>query len=177
MSRYLSRRTLLQGTTAAAASLALPGAAHAATRQDVQSGGLGLTRAEIEAIYGQGQPGQSYMVYTDPMFGAELHIGYEEDVADYMWLSLGNEQDWTGTLLEDAWYLVATLLPADARLRESYVMQETPGSMGQTEIVRFTSRLLDDVLGDRSSILASITSYPLEQGQVAMRGWIAVEQR
>ena len=70
-----------------------------------------------------------------------------------------------------------TLLPSDARIRENYAMQETPGSMGLTEITRLTSRWLDEVLDGRASILASVTSYPLDQGQVAMRGWIMVELR
>ena len=61
-----------------------------------QSGGIGLTMDEIEAIYGAGQPGQTYMVYTDPMFGVDLHIGHENQVADYVWLVLGDEQAFEG---------------------------------------------------------------------------------
>lgn len=177
MTQRLSRRTMVTAGTATAASLALPGALRASARQDVQSGGLGLTMDEIEAIYGPGQPGQSYMVYTDPMFGVDLHIGHENQVADYVWLVLGDEQTFEGVSLDDAWHLITSLLPTDARLRENYAMQETPGSMGLTEITRLTSRWLDEVLDDRSAILASVTSYPLEQGQVAMRGWIMVELR
>lgn len=176
MTHRLSRRTMITGATTAAAALHLSGAPRiSAARQDVQSGGLGLTMDEIEAIYGPGQPGQSFMVYTDPMYGVEMHIGHENRIADYVWLELGNEREWTGTLLDDAWHLISSLLPADARLRENYAMQETPGSMGLTEITRLTSRWLDEVLEGRSAILASVTSYPLEGGQVAMRGWMSVE--
>lgn len=178
MIQRLSRRTMIAGGTTAAAAIVLPGAMHAAAaRQDVESGGLGLTMDNIEAIYGPGQPGQSFMVYTHPTYGVDLHIGHQNSVVDYLWLVLGNEQEWTGTPLDDAWALVTSLLPSDARLRETYAMQETPGSMGGTEIARLTSRWLDEVLDGRASILASVTSYPLEGGQMAMRGWITVEQR
>lgn len=176
MTHSLSRRTVMQAATLVALAQPL-GRSSAATRQDVLSGGLGLTRAEIEAIYGQGQPGQSFMVYTDPTYGVDLHIGYEGDLVDYVWLSLGNEQAWTGTVLDDAWTLAQSLLPTDARLRESYAMQETPGSIGQTETMRFTSRWLDEAMDGRSSILVTITSYPLEEGMVATRGSIQLEQR
>lgn len=177
MIQRLSRRSMIAGGTATAVGVVLPGAARATARQDVQSGGIGLTMDEIEAVYGAGQPGQSYMVYTDPMFGVDLHIGHENQVADYVWLVLGDEQSFEGVSLDDAWHLITTLLPSDARLRENYAMQETPGSMGLTEITRLTSRWLDEVLDGRASILASVTSYPLDQGQVAMRGWIMVELR
>lgn len=177
MTQRLSRRTMIASGTVAASGLVLPGAMRAMVRQEVQSGGIGLTMAEIEGLYGPGQPGQSYMVYTDPMYGVELHIGHENQVADYVWLVLGDEQSFEGVSLDDAWHLIITLLPGDARLRENYAMQETPGSLGLTEITRLTSRWLDEVLDDRASILASVTSYPLDQGQVAMRGWIMVELR
>jgi hypothetical protein len=168
---------MITGASTAAAAFMLPSALRASRRQDAPSGGLGLTMTDIEAMYGPGQPGQSFMVYTDPMYGVDLHIGHENEIVDYVWLSLGNEQEWTGTLLDDAWDLINSLLPEDARLRENYAMQETPGSLGSVEIVRLTSRWLDEVLDGRAAILVSVTSYPLEQGQVAMRGWIAVEQR
>lgn len=178
MNQNLSRRSVITALSAATASLGLPVARGAtAIRQEVQSGGLGLTMDGIEAIYGPGQPGQSSMVYTDPMFGVDLHIGHEGGIVDYLWLALGDEQAWQGTILDDAWYLVASLLPTDARLRENYAMPETPGSLGLTEVTRLTSRWLDDVLEGRSSILASVTSYPIENDYVAMRGWIMVELR
>lgn len=178
MNQRLSRRTIIAGTAASVATLGMPAVSRAsAARQGVQSGGLGLTMDDIEAIYGPGEPGQSYMIFTDPMYGVDLHIGHEDGVVDYVWLVLGDERSFEGTLLDDAWYLVTSLLPTDARLRETYAMPETPGSMGFTEVARLTSRWLDEVLDDRASILASVTSYPLEQGQVAMRGWIMVEQR
>lgn len=178
MNLRLSRRTIIAGAAASALIPGVPAAVHASSvRQDVQSGGIGLTMDDIEAIYGPGEPGQSYMVFRDPMYGVDLHIGHEDQIVDYVWLVLGDERSFEGTLLEDAWYLVSSLLPTDARLRETYAMPETPGSMGFTEMIRLTSRWLDDVLDDRSSILASVTSYPLEEGQVAMRGWIMVEQR
>lgn len=175
MTRHLSRRTVLRAASIAA--IAHPVASRAAVQQNVSSGGLGLSRPGIEALYGQGQPGQSFMVYTEPAYGVDLHIGYEGDLVDYVWLSLGDEQAWTGTPLDDAWTLAASLLPSDARLRESYSMQETPGSMGQVETMRYTSRWLDETMDGRSSILVTITSYPLGAGPVATRGSIQLEQR
>lgn len=177
MNQRLSRRTMITGATATAAALALPTGVLAAARLGVGSGGLGLTMDDIEAVYGPGQPGQSFMVYTDPTYGVDLHFGQENGIVDYAWLALGDEQTWTGTLLEDAWQLVVSLLPSDAQLHETYAMPETPGSIGGTEMARLTSAWLSSALSGRASILASVTSYPIDGEQVAMRGWIMVEQR
>jgi hypothetical protein len=144
-----------------------------------ESAGMGLSEGEIEALYGPGSPGQSFMYYTEPVYDVELHIGYDNDAADYIWLTLGDEQSFTGLALEDARTLAASLLPSDARLRESYASPETPGSIAQLETARYTSRWLDEVLDGRSSILLTILSVPggNGSGMEALHGMIQVEQR
>jgi hypothetical protein len=177
MGKVMSRRSMVElATVAAVAGSARNGGVVMAQEQGV-SAGLGLTRAEVEALYGAGVAGQSFMIYTDPVYGVEMHIGYDEDVVDYLWLALGDEQTFMGTPLDDARDLVSKLLPNDARLREEYLSQDTPGSIAQIETARYTSRWLDEMLDGRSSILVSIMSVPGSNGMETMRGAIQVEQR
>lgn len=61
-------------------------------------------------------------------------------------------------------YVVRTASRVSAAL-----LEVQSGGMG------LTISWLDEVLDNRSAILASVTSYPLEGGQVAMRGWMSVE--
>lgn len=177
MSRRLSRRTMVGGAAAATYVGSGGRGRNVVAQGNVDSAGLGLTKVEIESLYGPGEAGQSFMIYTDPDYGVDMHIGYENDVADYIWLALGDEQTFTGTPAGNARDLVSKLLPNDVRLREEYASQDTPGSIAQVETARYTSRWLDEALDGRSSILVTILSIPGRNGMDALRGAIQVEQR
>jgi hypothetical protein len=178
MCAHLSRRSVLQGFSAVTLAGMAGSAQPALARQQGESSGLGLTREEFESIYGPGQAGQSFQFYRDPVYGAELHVGLDEGTVDYFWISMGDERTGDGLPIDDATSLVDTLLPGDARIRESYLMNESPGSLAQVEILRLTSRWLDDTLDGRSSILVTLLRSPDPSGgMVATRATIVVEQR
>jgi hypothetical protein len=179
MGARLSRRSVLHGL----ASLPVAGLAASASQAFAQlgkdSGGLGLTQAEWEAVFGPGQPGQSFLYYLDPATGAEMHVGYDNGVIDYYWISFGDSQLLTGIEVDLAMKLIDSLMPVDARLRETYVANESPGSLARVETWRMTSRWLDDQLDGRASYLVSLTVAPNPNGggDTAVRATAVVEER
>lgn len=179
MNASLTRRSLSRLLTGGSFLLAVgaPGRASAVMQSNrIASGGIGLTRQEFEQLYGPGEPGQSLMVYTDPLTGAAMHAGFDDgDVLDYVWVDFVGTATRFGALVEDATIVMNSLLPVDVRMREVFVSQETPGSIAQLRVIRWTSRSLGEILDDRRSILTTITELPDSGGAVASRLTIVVE--
>jgi hypothetical protein len=131
----------------------------------IASGGLGLSRSEWEAVFGAGEPGQSYMIYTYPTFGATMHVGVDTTVnttgiVDYFYIPLAETPVDTGLDRELTLSMIASLLPHDSRLRESFVRTETPGSLMMVTTELWSSRSLGLVLDGRRSILVRYTEGP-----------------
>jgi hypothetical protein len=130
-----------------------PGGQPASARQaepPLDSGGLGLPRAAIEANWGPGAgpfagPGHYfdiYEFYTYQLTGAIHHVAYQtignEQIARYVqidWLGDGV----TGPVLRD---VVARLIPADARLTDLYWAPPTPGGPLALVSYRYVSETL-----------------------------------
>jgi hypothetical protein len=108
-----------------------------------------------------------------------MHVGYDNGIIDYYWITFGDPQVLTGIEVELAMKLIDSLMPLDARLRETYVANESPGSLAWVETWRMTSRWLDEQLDGRASFLVALTAAPNPNGggDVAIRATITVEQR
>jgi hypothetical protein len=173
MKMSMSRRAMVAGSAVASIAGFAKRTEALALAAPATSAGLGLSRAEIESVYGAGVAGQSFMVYIDPVHGVDLHIGYDNDAVDYIWLSIGDEQTMTGLAMGQAGQLVMSLLPSDAQLQETYISQESPGSIAHLETTRYTSAWLGEILG-RDSVLVTILSVPGGSGMDAVRGGMQV---
>lgn len=100
MASRLSRRSVLHGFAALpVVGLASP-AASALAQQGVDSGGLGLSQADWEAVFGPGEPGQGFLYYMDPVTGAEMHVGYDDGIIGYYWITFGDPRMLTGIVVE-----------------------------------------------------------------------------
>ena len=103
-----------------------------------QSGGLGLTLEDWEAIYGPGIVGQTYLEYPlrDGTYYVSL-LGTNAAVASI-------ERRWddpAGVTLDEALAEAATLLPTDARLTELYPADSAFIGYG-TDVYRYRSQTL-----------------------------------
>ena len=160
-----SRRSVVQ--SAAIAGLALAPGRRVLARQagGIDSGGIGMTRPEWEAVFGPGEPGQSYMIYTYPTFSATMHVGVDTTVdaagiVDYFYIPLATTPVDNGLDRGLALSMIASLLPHDARQRETFVRNETPGSLMMVTTEIWTSRSLGKVLDGRRTMLVRYTEGP-----------------
>ena len=159
----MDRRRLLgrlAGGAAAAGSAGwwLPAAARGQRERGSQ--GIGLTRDEWEALHGRGEVGQSLVSYE----GGRYVVGFDGDVVTFVergWEDEGNVR------AEESVAEVLDLLPADARLTESYYLPATAGGPISLLAERYRSRGLGDALagnaGDRTdTILVLYQETPAE---------------
>jgi hypothetical protein len=105
------------------------------------------------------------MIYTYPTFGATMHVGVDSAVnpagiVDYFYIPLAETPVDTGLDRELTLSMIASLLPHDSRLRESFVQTETPGSLMMVTTELWSSRSLGLVLDGRRSILVRYTEGP-----------------
>ena len=127
-----------------------PLAAHAAAAPALASGALGLTRSEIEAMWGGGEgpfAGQGHYfdvhdLYTYQATGETYHIAYQQingiEIAVYV------QVDWLGDGVTQgvARETVAGLIPDDARLTDLYTAPPTPGGPIAFSVTRYASEAL-----------------------------------
>jgi len=113
----MNRRTVLSLAAAAAAVQSLPRVANAQTGS-FASGGLGLSITDWEEMFGQGEAGQTYMSFA--LDDGNFWIGTAGDnhAVDYI---ERNYADPNGVALADAQQEAVTLVPADARVLETFV--------------------------------------------------------
>jgi hypothetical protein len=124
-----------------------------------------MTRPEWEAVFGTGDPGQTYMIYTYPTFSATMHVGFDttthpDGVLDYFYIPLAETPVDPGLDGGLAQSMIASLLPHDARRREMFVRTETPGSLMMVTTEIWSSRSLGQVLAGRRSILVRYIEAP-----------------
>ena len=146
----LNRRTFL--ASAAAAMVARP--LLSAAQSGVTSGGIGLTLADVQSIYEELPPGQSFRNFAEPQTGTTLYIDFgETDLAENIWVS--------GELDEDsATDLIAWLCPDDVTLERRFEILASAGSLAFRVSMVFDSPFLAEFNPDRSRILASYVVAP-----------------
>ena len=133
----MNRRTVLSLAAATAATQALPRVATAQT-SIFESGGLGLPISDWEGRLGPGEAGQTYMSFalTDGNFW--VGVAGDNRAVDYI---ERNYADPNGVALADAQQEAATLLPADARVQETFVANYAQILHG-SQIDRYQSKTL-----------------------------------
>jgi hypothetical protein len=102
------------------------------------SGGLGLKLADWEAIYGSGQPGQTYLKYT--LDDGVYNVGVDGANGAIFFI----ERTWddpAGVPLDQAQAEAQRLIPSDAKLTEYYDAASAKILYG-TDVDRFSSRSL-----------------------------------
>ncbi|MGH2531115.1 MAG: hypothetical protein ACRDJW_02300 [Thermomicrobiales bacterium] len=141
--------------TAVLLAVAAAGAPAARANQagSLDSGALGLTRAEIEAQWGPGEqvdvPG--HPIYDEmyayagqsEIYYAWFVVANGEDVARYVEVAWGEE----GIPSQDARALAEGLLPADAEYTETYIAPPTPRGAIALETHRYVSESLGGAYG------------------------------
>ena len=128
-------------------------AASAAQTDDLDSGGIGLSRDAWEDAYGDGEVLQAIVQYESPEEGLPVYVGFEDDRIAHIEFRYSETQR-GGLLEEDAIDLVETALPADADLIEEYFLPATPEGPVPLLAQRWESDDLGDVtVGGRKSIL------------------------
>jgi hypothetical protein len=129
----------------AGALVVLPGVrdpSGAAARQGAfESGGIGLSRAEWEAVHGPGDVGQNYVTYE----GGRYYVQFVGDAVSF--IELGWE-DRGGVDAPDALAEVEALLPADAGFLETFLAPPTGGGLVGLTIDRYESEALPDRFPD-----------------------------
>jgi hypothetical protein len=133
----MNRRTVLSLAAATAATQTLPSVANAQT-DAFESGGLGLSIPDWETMLGQGEAGQTYMSFA--LDDGNFWVGAAGDshAVDYI---ERNYADPNGVPLADAQQEAVTLVPADARIQESFVANYAEILHG-SQIDRYQSKSL-----------------------------------
>jgi hypothetical protein len=107
---------------------------------EVVSAGIGLGRADWEAVHGLGVEGQNYVTYEDGRY----FVQFRGDVVSYL------EFGWPdpGVTFAEAEAVVLELIPSDARLAESFYAPPTGSGPIGLSMQRYTSRALVDLVPD-----------------------------
>ena len=126
---------------------------------DIETGGIGMSSPRWEAEYGPGEPGQSYGIYNYPRYNVSMHVGVDRDAGaiDYFYIPIAEKPSDAGMDRELALGMIASLLPNDARKKQSFVRNETPGSIMMVTTEIWTSRSLGRVMDGRRSIMVRYT--------------------
>lgn len=154
MPSLLTRRTLMKTAAGGFAVLAASGASTSlAAQSDIDSGGIGLMRADWEAMVGQGTDAGDLVEYANPDFeGLFIFAQYDgSDRVSYLGFEYA-DGDTGGLPMNDVRAQIEGAMPSDANPMETFLM--TPGNEDATpyRAERFTS----EQLGAMSNGLASI---------------------
>jgi hypothetical protein len=153
-----TRRELARGIAGAGVAIALSrhvaGAVTAVEANGIPSGGIGLTRAAWEAIYGSGEATQAFGKYTDPTYGGPIYMGLtaEGDLVDFIEVQWQEVSQLGGIPEESAGNQVRALLPEDAEQVEAFFLPATPAGPLALRAQRWTSAALGELTG-RDAIL------------------------
>lgn len=152
-----SRRTLARLTVAAGVGTGLLGGVFrpAAAQGGFASRGIGISRAAWEAVYGAGTPLQGLVQYANARSqvpGSPIYVGFDNGYVAHL------ELRWEATQLggmreEYAHAEVKELLPADARLQDTFYLPPTPDGPVALRAGHWTSPALAEVTVARTAIL------------------------
>lgn len=169
----LNRRTFIASAAAAVAARPVLSAA----QTGVTSGGIGLTLADVQSIYEELSPGQSFRNFAEPQSGTTLYIDFgDNDLAQSIWVS-GELDEETAT------DLITLLCPDDIVTEHAFELLASAGSIAFRESLVLESPFLAGIDPDRSRILVtwvvappagepsgSVTELTLSVNQPASRG-------
>ena len=141
MDAYRSRRSLVKLVAGAgvAAVPALSLSRVAAQDVGVDSGGIGLRRADFEAAYGVGVDAQSLTIYENVTIGvpgAKVYAQYRGEIVEHLEVRWSQATQAGGIDWGTAYQAAMLLLPVDAEHRDQFWMPATPE--GPVEIIGHT---------------------------------------
>lgn len=145
----------------------------ATAQQDVTSGGIGLTMANLDSIFEFVEHGQSGPVYRDLATGAEFQVGFNgaplpENFATDFWIYDGLDPQAASDLL--TW-----LIPDDVIYEHTFAFRQGAGTMESSTTHVLTSGFLAATTG-LGGILASYTLTP-SQGSETVRAFVITIER
>ena len=143
---------MVKVSTVTVTSLLIGAATLAAQADDLDSGGIGLSRDAWEDVYGDGEVLQSIVQYESPEVGLPVYVGFEDDRVAHIEFRYSETQR-GGLLEEDAIDLVESALPADAILIDEFAVPATPEGPMALRARRWGSNALGYVTGGETSIL------------------------
>lgn len=136
----------------------------------LESGGLGLTRAEWESFYGAGTPVDLVIpIYTQlyeyPFQHGTMYVAFAgskselDSVVLYLEIAFAGD----GTPSEDARGLVETLIPSDAQIVDPFFAPPTPGAPSALSSFRYESAALASVPYGTESLSSSFLVIYVER--------------
>lgn len=152
MDSTLTRRMFVRGSIATGI-IALAGAPSiSAAQADIDSGGIGLMRADWEAIVGEGTPLGDLVAYPNPELDGDTVLAqFDGDRLTHLEFAIGDGQA-GGLPEEDVRAQVLGAMPADAELLETFPVTKANLEDEQYQVERFVS----EQLGTTSNGLASV---------------------
>ena len=120
------------------------------------SGGIGLSLAEVQALYEELPVGQEYGSFAEPETGTTLFIDFgDDDIARTIWVFGQLETD---TLA----LLIAQLSPTDASIEHRFGMAAYAGSLATLNVEILRSEAIEGIAGRRAKLMAKYTLLPGE---------------
>lgn len=166
----MNRRLFLTSSLLIAGTRITPSfAAHAA--QDVTSGGLGLTLADIQSLYEEGPVGQSFRTFIEPDSGASLYIDFGmDDLAQTIYVSGAIDESQVDAL-------VAWLVLDDVQDHRAYATLTSAGSIAESRALTMVSPSLAEYTNNRTGILATWQLEPDGAGGTTVANLIITLQQ
>jgi hypothetical protein len=132
------------------------------------SGGIGLTLAEVEELYGPAETGQG-LRYVTTEDGIQMNLGMAEDDETVTSIQIFFPEEGEGAiLLEDAITLAESLLPADVELDRSFEPPATGAGHPIMHSYLWDSEWLDDQTGSDQVLVTMYVSGGLLEGSDTM---------
>lgn len=148
----LNRRTFLFSAPAAVTVRPVLQATPGST--DMSSGGIGLTLAEVQALYDELPAGEGYRSFAKPDTETTLFIDFsEDDIARTIWVFGQLDSDSLASL-------VAQLCPGDAVIEHRFGMSHYAGSMADLYVEILHSESINEITGGRTKLMAKYTLLP-----------------
>lgn len=145
----MNRRLFLTATVLTAGTRITPSFAAHAAQEEVTSGGLGLSLADIRSLYEEGEIGQSFLSFTEPQSGTTLYIDFGmDDLAQTIYVSGDIDESEVDAL-------VAWLVLDDVQDHRAYWTLTGAGSIAEFRALTMVSPSLAEYTNDRTGILAT----------------------
>jgi hypothetical protein len=133
------------------------------------SGGIGLTLAELEDLYGPAEIGQG-LRYVTTEDGIQMNLGMDEDDQIVTSIQVFFPGEGEGAiLLEDATALAESLLPTDVDLERSFEPPATGAGHPIMHSWLWDSDWLDDQVGSDQILVTMYVSGGLVEGEEGMQ--------
>lgn len=144
----MSRRMFLTATVLAAGTRITPSFARNA-QDEVTSGGLGLSLADIQSMYEEGPVGQSFRSFLEPQSGTTLYIDFgADDLAQTIYVSGDIDESEVDAL-------VGWLVLDDVQDHRAYIALTSAGSIAEFRALTMVSPTLAEYTNNRTGILAT----------------------